>query len=169
MFSLQKFEPKNTFIFKQWSHKAYAVFISLNKEVSIGVISIDISTRLATKNEVLIGVITNFNQRDIDEEEFEEADIPISPLNDVFMIGPMTNFLLVHLFIQFQSNEINIHDLPSIHCSKFLPQSISFPLRFIFPIFILQKSIVYQLVIIPSITALKCLVGTEIGIKSTVS
>lgn len=59
-------------VFKHWSRKSYAAFVSIKREVKIGVLSVSVSTALGTKIETvceqLFYFINEYCEDDVDEE-----------------------------------------------------------------------------------------------------
>ncbi|GEM_PF-2858853 len=65
--------PIKRFRFKNWSRRSFAAFNSLHIQVSIGRLATHISDRIGKKITTLQRVISQFNRRDLNADEEQEA------------------------------------------------------------------------------------------------
>lgn len=76
------------FRFKRWSRKGYAAFISVQRAVTIGQLSANVSERFQVKNGSIHAAVLSFGSIDEDGTEEEEEDEPGNEgLWDIRLLG----------------------------------------------------------------------------------
>ena len=74
------FSKNTALVFKRWSHKGFSAFVSMHREVRIGVVSVDISARLASKTGLSPAVVPGFaSQRIADGNEEDDGFLESPP------------------------------------------------------------------------------------------
>ncbi|MDO9633572.1 MAG: hypothetical protein Q7J05_00830 [Paludibacter sp.] len=73
--------------FRRWSRKAYAVFASLNKAISIGSLSVDMASATLFRS---MQQINRFLFQETEEEQGEEAEL-LALLNENIVLVNFTN------------------------------------------------------------------------------